>query len=181
MLEPWQDPLQLAPMSPDPLNFHLFFFPPGAFPFYNYSNAQSAPGGSVNYERKSFRLAATAAQGVDPAAGASQFVGAAAISPAFDSGDARIVIGAEPTMAEYTDHTNTIGPALGSHEDRVHGLEQGEDDATQTRRKHENSPLGCAGPSPRGRDNPGANPGRDGEPLSEARPRRWSIQKNPTP
>ncbi len=45
------------------------------------------------------------------AAGASQFPGTAAISPAFDSGDPRIVVGAQPRAAQYSDDSKTIGPA----------------------------------------------------------------------
>jgi len=71
-LAPWPDPLQAVPLSNDPWNYHFFFFPP-QFNNYNFSNAQSAPGGTVNYERKSFRLAADG-QGIDPAAGAMQFL-----------------------------------------------------------------------------------------------------------
>jgi len=45
------------------------------------------------------------------AVGSPQFRGAAAISPAFDAGDPRIVIGSQPSMVQYDDGTKSMQPA----------------------------------------------------------------------
>src|SRR5204863_3994477 len=70
------------PASQDAQNLHFLFFPdlfpnppPPGFNFYNYSSRQSAPGGSVNYARQSFRLAAAGNGSVlDPGAGVPEFL-----------------------------------------------------------------------------------------------------------
>jgi len=45
------------------------------------------------------------------AVGAPQFQGAADISPAFDSGDPKIVVGSQPSMVQYDDVTKAMEPA----------------------------------------------------------------------
>lgn len=46
-----------------------------------------------------------------PATGTQQFDGAVDISPGFNSGDPRIIIGTQSSLAQYNDDTKTISPA----------------------------------------------------------------------
>ncbi len=54
------------------LPYTFFFFPPNPAAPWNFSNFQSSPGGSVNYERKSFWVPAAGPGGFLPGPGATQ-------------------------------------------------------------------------------------------------------------